>query len=99
MWNSGTQFCISTNWKPGSDGSNFTHSTSDSANTIRLVQSAVQRAFEATVAASPRTVMMTTQPSSGRKLSSDSRGKPAWFIVSPKQHEDAEEHDHADQHG
>ncbi len=43
---------------------------------MRLVQSAVQRAFEATVSSSPRTHMMTTQPTSGSQVSSDRMREP-----------------------
>ena len=43
---------------------------------IKLVHNAVQRALLATTASSPRTIMMTTAPTSGSQVSSDSSGKP-----------------------
>src|SRR5271156_4797229 len=96
----GIHTTLSTNWKPGSAGSKRTHSTTDSTNTIRLVHSAVQRAFAATVASSPRTDMMIRPPSSGSHVSSESRGKPAAFMVSPQEEqEDADQRDKPDQHG
>ena len=75
---------LSTNWKPASCGFHSTHSTRLTANTIRLVQSAIQRALDATVASSPRTVMMTPQPTSGSQVISDRTGKPAAFIAYPR---------------
>ncbi len=77
---SGSHGTSSTNWKPGSVGSNFTHRISDRASTIRLVHSAVQRALEATVASSPRTDMITTPPTSGSQVISERIGKPAAFM-------------------
>ena len=68
------------NWKPGSAWSNFTHRISDRPKTIRLVHSAVHFALEATVASSPRTHMMTRQPTSGSQVTRDRMGKPAAFI-------------------
>ena len=76
----GIQATFSTNWKPASDWSNFTHSTSDRTSTIRLVHSAVQRALAATVCSSPRTDRMTAQPTSGSQVTRDRIGKPAAFI-------------------
>ena len=76
-----------------------TTASSDSTNTIRLVHSAVQRALEATVASSPRTDMMTRQPTSGSQVSSDSRGKPAAFMaLTAEDQEDADQQHQADQH-
>src|SRR6185437_12790036 len=95
---SGSQGTDSTNWKPGFDGSKSNHRISERPNTMRLVQSAVQRALAATVSASPRTHMMTMQPTSGSQVSSESSGKPAAFIASPHQQEDGDQHDHPDQH-
>jgi hypothetical protein len=36
---------------------------------------------------------------SGSQVISESKGKPAAFIISPEQNEDADQHDEADQHG
>src|SRR5258708_35859189 len=98
MPQAGSQLAFSTNWKPACVWSNFAHSTRDSANTIRLVHSAAQRALDATVASSPRTDMITAPPTSGSQVSRDSRGKPASFMGSPENQEDADQHDDADQH-
>src|SRR5580698_7522396 len=94
----GIHCTLSTNWKPPSDWSNFTHSMIDNANTIRLVHSAVQRAFDATTASSPRTDMITTPPTSGSQVRSERMGKPAAFMMSPENQEDSDQRHHADQH-
>src|ERR1035437_3556252 len=94
----GIHSTLSTNWKPPSLWSKRTHSTTDSANTIRLVHSALQRALDATTCSSPRTDMITTPPTSGSQVTSESRGKPAAFMMSPEDQEDADQHDEPDQH-
>src|SRR5487761_439432 len=89
----------STNWKPASARSNFTQSTRLRPKTIRLVHSAAQRALAATTCSSPRMDMMTAQPTSGSHVSSESSGKPAWFMILPEQEEHGDQQHDADQHG
>ena len=70
--------------------------------TNRLVHNAVHRALDATVASSPRTIIITRQPTSGSHVISDKMGKPAALLIavmiSPAQHEDTDQQDDADQH-
>ena len=76
----------------GVRGSKRTHRTSDSAKTTRVVHSAIQRALGATVASSPRSDMITTPPTSGRKVISDRSGEAqrrSWPLTQPAQ----EQHD------
>jgi hypothetical protein len=68
---------FSTNWKSGVAVSKFTHSSSDSAKVISEVHSATARALRATTASSPRTSMMNTAPTSGRKVTSERIGQVA----------------------
>src|SRR5215217_3029076 len=69
-----TQRAFSTNWKAAVFGSNPIHKSSDSANTISEVDSAMLRALRATTASSPRASMMNATPTSGRNVTSDRSG-------------------------
>src|SRR6516225_316563 len=95
----GIHSAASTNWKPRSAWSKRSQRITESANTIRLVHSAVQRALEATTCSSPRTDMITTPPTSGSQVISDRIGKPAAFIASPEDQENADQQYQPDQHG
>src|SRR5205814_7822292 len=96
-----TQRARSTNWKAGVLGSNSTHSAIDRTKTISEVDSAMLRALRATIASSPREVMMNPTPTSGRKVTSDRSGQ--WLTadprLSPRQQIPGDQRDDADQHG
>src|SRR5690348_2752632 len=59
------------------------------------------RALRATIASSPREVMMNPTPTRGRKVTSDRRGQ--WLTIaprsSPRQQVPGDQRDDADQHG
>src|SRR6266550_829417 len=82
-------------------GSNWTHSMIDNANTISEVDSAMLRALRATMASSPRDVMMKPTPTKGRKVTSERSGQ--WLTggprPSPRQQIPGDQRNDADQHG
>src|SRR5690242_1737796 len=74
MLKDGIQSARSTNWKSGELESKSTHSFSDSTKTMSEVQSAIERAFFAVVASSPRVSIMSAAPTSGRKVTRERIG-------------------------
>src|SRR5215470_18548519 len=77
-----TQLARSTNWKSAVLGSNSSHSTTDSTKSISEVHSAIQRAFCATTASSPRAIRMNAVPTSGTKVTSERSGQ--WLICASR---------------
>src|ERR687893_367093 len=68
MPKAGIHSAFSSNWKSGEVASNLNQSWSETRKTTSEVQSAIERAFRATAASSPRVAMMMAAPTSGRKV-------------------------------
>ena len=75
MPNSGIQATFSTSWKSAVALSNCTQIISDRAKVMSDVHNAMFRALRATTSASPRVARMNRAPTSGRKVTSESKGQ------------------------
>src|SRR5215510_2001369 len=71
---------------------------SEIAKVISVVQSATQRALRFSASPSPRIIMMSSAPTSGRKMVTDRIGQLMSTCPSAE-HEPGDERRHADQHG
>src|SRR5215510_9640284 len=71
---------------------------SEIANVISVVQSAIQRALRFSASPSPRIIMMSSAPTSGRKMVTDRIGQLMSTCPSAE-HEPGDERRHTDQHG
>src|ERR1700683_4789448 len=98
MWKPGSHSACSTNWKLPLAGSNRIQIAIERARTMSDVQSAIHRAFRATNSSSPRKIIISATPTSGRKVTSVRRGQCDMLILAPEQIP-GDEHHHADQHG
>ena len=70
-----SQGCFSTNWNSGEVGSKRHTITSEMAKVTSVVHSATQRAVPLASASLPRTSMMNSAPSSGRKVTTERIGQ------------------------
>src|ERR1700722_1353141 len=93
-----SQGCFSTNWNSAELGSKRHTITSEIAKVTSVVHIATQRAVPRASPSLPRTSMMNSAPSSGRKVTTERMGQFR-FMSFHRQHEPGDEGGSADQHG
>src|SRR5687767_12463585 len=92
----------STYWNSAEPRSKPNQTMSDRASAVSEVQSATQRAFRATCAASPLMKRMNNAPASGTKVMAERSGKLVMAGPSSLRLDEevpGDEHHHPDQHG
>src|ERR1700722_11619085 len=93
-----SQGCFSTNWNSAELGSKRHTITSEIAKVTSVVHIATQRAVPRARLSLPRTSVMNSAPSNGRKVTTDRMGQLR-FMLFHRQHEPGDEGGRADQHG